>query len=420
MTTSKCSDSSKKSPSSNGNVCEKGSPSKNKSLLQRLIQYSEKIFDFSEKVIAQISDRRLKPRIPTAVLVKSALALFWARLGSLNALEAVAAARFWKSWLGQPMASADTMGDVHALLNSDGLRAGIHYVYERLKRNKALPDIQGLGVAVLDGHESHASYRRHCAGCLQRTIHSEKKGDRIQFYHRNVTLMLVPGARPGHKAIRLLLDLEPQRPGEDEAATALRLLGRVLAAHGKHDLVVLKDERRNIYQDVLGLFKLVQPQKGRYRSRDCLWWDFPELVSWPQVKVPLRVIRSVETYSVRRQLSGEVAQETSEWIWATTLSSAQASTERVVGLGHQRWDVENHGFNELVNGWYADHVYKHEPNAIQSFLLTAFLAYNLFHAFITLNLKPQIRRGKPEIFWARLMAAQIYAAAGAFTSARSP
>jgi hypothetical protein len=379
------------------------------------------------------------------VLVKSALALFWARLGSLNALETVAAARFWKSWLGRRMASADTMGDVHALLNSDGLRAGIHSVYERLKRNKALPDIQGLGVAVLDGHESHASYRRHCTGCLQRTIHSEKKGDRIQFYHRNVTLMLVPGVRPGHKAIRLLLDLEPQRPGEDEAATALRLLGRVLAAyprafdvvladalyaeapffnflaaHGKHALVVLKDERRNIYQDVLGLFKLVQPQKGRYRSRDCLWWDFPELVSWPQVKVPLRVIRSVETYAVRRQLTGEVAQETSEWIWVTTLLPAQASTERVAGLGHQRWDVENHGFNELVNGWYADHVYKHEPNAIESFLLTAFLAYNLFHAFITLNLKPPIRRGKPEIFWARLIAAQIYADAGAFTSARSP
>jgi hypothetical protein len=115
-----------------------------------------------------------------------------------------------------------------------------------------------------------------------------KKGDRIQFCQRNVTLMLVPGALPGHKAIRLLLDLEPQRSGEDEVATALRLPGRVLSAyprafdlvvadalyaetpffnflvaHRKHALVVLKDERRNIYQDVLGLFHLVRPQKGR-------------------------------------------------------------------------------------------------------------------------------------------------------------
>ena len=384
------------------------------------------------------------PRIRTSVVVKSALALFWARLGSLHALETVSAARFWKTWLGQPLCSVDTIGDVHALLHVDGLRAGIHHIYDCLKRNKALPDMEGVGVAVLDGHESHASYRRHCPGCLERTIHSEQ-GDRVQFYHRNVTLMLLPGAPPGRKPIRLLLDHEPQRPKEDEATTALRLLQRVipryprafdlvladalyaqapffnfLLDHGKHALVVLKDERRNIYQDVLGLFDLVQPQKGWYRSHDCLWWDLPGLLSWPQVKVPLRVIRSLETYSVRRQLTYQVTQETSDWIWVTTLSPVQAPTERAVRLGHQRWDVENHGFNETVNGWHADHVYKHEPNAIESFLLTVFLAYNLFHAFITLNLKPPIRHGKTEIFWARLIAAEIYVDAGRSASGSWP
>jgi hypothetical protein len=92
----------------------------------------------------------------------------------------------------------------------------------------------------------------------------------------------------------------------------------------------------------------------------------------------------------------------------------------MVGLGHQGREVETHGVNKLVNGWYAGHVYRHEPNAIESFLLAAFLAYNLFQAFVTLNLKPPIRRGKPEIFWARLIAAQIYADAGAFTSPPSP
>lgn len=76
--------------------------------------------------------------------------------------------------------------------------------------------------------------------------------------------------------------------------------------------------------------------------------------------------------------------------------------------GHARWDIENQGFNELVHGWYADHVYKHEPNAIEAFLLTAFLAYDLFHAFLTRNLKPPIQRGRTQIFWARQMAAEIY------------
>jgi hypothetical protein len=74
--------------------------------------------------------------------------------------------------------------------------------------------------------------------------------------------------------------------------------------------------------------------------------------------------------------------------------------------------VENHGFNELVNDWGADHVFRHDPNAIEAFLLVAFLAYNLFHAFLALNLKPQIRRGKPQIFWVRLVSAELYSDPG--------
>lgn len=409
-----------------------------------MIRYSEKVFGLSEQLIARVSDRRDSPRIPTPVIVKGAVALFWARLGSLNALETVAAAPLWKRWLNRPMASADTIGRVYAAVDAEGLRAGIHHVYERLKRNKALPDIGGLGMAVLDGHESHASYRRHCSGCLQRTVSTQQR-ERIQYYHRSVTLMLLPGSRPGLKPIRLLLDVEPQRAGENEVATGLRLLRRVIAAyprafdlvladalyatapffnfllsHRKHALVVLKDERRNICQDVAGLLTLVAPNEGRYRSRNCLWWDFEDLASWPEVDTPLRVVRSVETCSVRRQLDQRLSQETNEWMWVTTLSRAQVSTERVVTLGHQRWDIENNGFNELVQGWHADHVYRHNSNAMEAFLLTAFLAYNLFHALITLNLKPQLRLGKPEIYWARLVAAELYAEAGRFASGSSP
>jgi len=371
-------------------------------------------------------------------VAQAALVLFWARLGSLHALEMVRGASFWKRWLGRPVGSADTMGRVHALLENQGLREGLQHVYRRLKRNKALRGVGGWDVAVLDGHESHASYRRHCAGCLERTLHT-RDGERIQFYHRQVTLMLCC------EKMHLFLDLEPQLPGEDEVAAALRLLKRVFEAyprafqllladslyarapflnflidHGKQVLVVLKEERRDIYQDVMGLLPLTPPQKGQHGSRDCLWWDVPHLTSWAGVSVPLRVVRSEETYSVRRQASQQVEQERAAWMWVTTLSVAEASTERVVRLGHRRWDVENYGFNELVNGWHADHVYKHHPNAIEAFTLLAFLAYNLFHAFLTLNLKPQLRQGRTESFWAHLITAQIYAQAGTRVLARAP
>jgi hypothetical protein len=403
-------------------------------VLRRLIAYAEKIFHLSRDIIAPVADARRQPRITTAAVVKSAVVLFWARLASLNAWEQVTGARFWQRWLHEPPCSADSLGRVHALLAADGLRHGIHHVYAHLKRNKALPDHHGLGVAVLDGHESHASYRRCCPGCLQRTIHLES-GDRIQYYHRHVTVMLLPDAPPGRPPVRLLLDQEPQRPGEDEVDAALRVVARVLAAyprafdlvlgdglyaqapffnfllaHRKHALVVLKDERRNLYQDVAGLFDQVQPQPGRYRSRTCRWWDFADLGSWPQVHGPVRVIRSLETSSVRRQLDHQAEPQRSDWIWATTLPRPQVPTERAVGLGHQRWDIENYGFNELVNDWHADHVFKHDPNAIECFLLVAFLAYNLFHAFFALNLKPAARRGTTQLFWARLMTADLHQA----------
>lgn len=80
------------------------------------------------------------------------------------------------------MASADTVGRVGALLEDEGLRRGLQHLYQRLKRNKALRSVGGWDVAVLDGHENHASYRRHCTGCLQRNIHIEGR-EEIQFYH---------------------------------------------------------------------------------------------------------------------------------------------------------------------------------------------------------------------------------------------
>src|SRR6266481_8820496 len=106
-------------------------------VLRRLIAYSEKIFQLSKDIVTLVSDRRKKPRISTAAVVKSSLVLFLARMGSSNAWEQVGRARFWQRWLGEPAFSADTLGRVHALLDANGLRQGIHDVYEHLKRSLA-------------------------------------------------------------------------------------------------------------------------------------------------------------------------------------------------------------------------------------------------------------------------------------------
>jgi hypothetical protein len=53
--------------------------------------------------------------------------------------------------------------------------------------------------------------------------------------------MLLCGSPPDRSAVRLLLDLEPQRAGEAEPATVLRLLERALAAYPRAFDVVLAD-----------------------------------------------------------------------------------------------------------------------------------------------------------------------------------
>jgi hypothetical protein len=92
-------------------------------------------------------------------------------------------------------------------------------------------------------------------------------------------------------ALRLLARVIPTYPRAFEVVLADALYAQApyfnfLLHRGKYALVVLKQEERDLYQDVAGLFNHVAPQPGRYRLRQCNWWDFPDLKTWPQVKAP--------------------------------------------------------------------------------------------------------------------------------------
>jgi hypothetical protein len=366
----------------------------------------------------------------TRVIVRAIMILFLSRRGSLNALEQTKPSRFWGQWLGRALPSADTLGRVCALMDLDAVRAVLLQLYSRLKRMKALePPGHGLMLAVVDGHESTASRKRHCSECCQRVLHTQK-GDVVEYYHRYSVLRLVG------RDLSLMLDAEPVRPGEDELAASRRLLERVLemyprafdmvagdalyattdwfsflVARGKHALAVLKENRPNLLEDARILFS-VQPAQvdlegGNVRQR---YWDSDRFTSWPDLAPTVRVVRSLEDRTVRRQLDGQSETQTSEWMWVTTAPSAVASTQAVVKMGHDRWSIENQGFNELVNRWYADHVYKHEPTALMVFLLFALLCLNAFMAFYRRNLKPAARRVVSMLHIAQRIAAELYAA----------
>ena len=359
--------------------------------------------------------------------------MFLARLGSLNALEQTRESKFWSKWIAGDSPSADSMGRICALVNHDDLRAANHHIYSRLKRNKALvAPWHGLTALVLDGHESHSTYRRRCDGCLQRDVTvKNKSGDtetRKQFYHRHVTAQLLT------KNFPLMLDAEPIRSGEDELAAAMRLLERVLASYprafevviadalytdprffkfvrerGKHVLAVLKNENRDLIRDVRSLCEVTAPVEIISGKRNCQCWDMAGLESWPQVGMPVRVVRSEERWSVQRQLDGELEEQVSEWLWVTSLPESLAGTAAIRDIGHSRWTIENEGFNELVTRWHGDHVYKHDDSAMLSFWLVCLIACNVFQAFFLLNLKPQAREKYSMLHLARLISSCLYA-----------
>jgi len=174
-------------------------------------------------------------------------------------------------------------------------------------------------------------------------------------------------------------------------------------------IVVLKDERRDLLQDARGLFETEPPKEFTRGRTHYQQWDMEGFTTWPQVGRPMRVVRSLET-TARRERLGEQCKttlQTRDWVWTTTLSRSQASTETIVGLGHARWRIENQGFNELCTFWHFDHIYRHHPNAILAFLLTLAVAFNLFHVFWARNLKPQLRVGYAKMHWANLIAATL-------------
>jgi hypothetical protein len=137
-------------------------------------------------------------------------------------------------------------------------------------------------------------------------------------------------------------------------------------------------------------------------------WDEEGFTSWEGFGKPVRVVRCLQTQEVQRQIHKKIETKTIDWVWATTLAKEKAKTQTLIQIGHRRWAIENEGFNELVNQWCADHIYKHHPNAIEAFWLLLMLCYNLFHVFIERNLKLQQSIKHTLQHWARVIASEIY------------
>ena len=338
--------------------------------------------------------------------------MFLGRIGSLNALEQTRRSRDWKKLLaGKGLPSADTLGRVATMVSAVALRQILVKLQRTMRAKKALPKLDdGLVALVFDGHESMSSYlRKKCDGCLERRIETKTKTE-IQTYHRYVFASLV--GRDFH----FFVDVEPIRPGEGEVVAARRLYDRIHGAYsrsyhvvagdalylegpffqdvidrGKDVIAVLKRENLNLFEDAEALFAEMEPLVFRKKEREHRCWDVSGFTSFPTVDRPLRVVKSLESWTIRRQRTGEMEERTSRWMWATTIGEGRAGTREIVALGHSRWDIENQGFNEAVNRYSLNHVYRHDPDAMVVLFLLAMLAMNIFDVFYRRGIKPPLR-----------------------------
>lgn len=394
-------------------------------MFRRFLKYVEKYYNFSS-ITQSMSDTRINPSIPTESIFKVATSIFFLQLGSLNSIDEFRKEEHQKACLEKqldcPFPSADTMAYSLKQFQLDPLRDAIHRIYTLHQRRHVISK-ERVGkylVLGIDGTELFSSKKRCCDKCLQRTV-GKGENTSIEYYHRAVFAQLV-----GKKMCNLL-DVELLLPGEDEVGAAKRLFERIVkhypkafdvvtvdalyltapfiklvVSHSKDIVCVLKDERRDLMEDSLGIFNSQKPQVIINKSDHYQRWDEENFTSWDSLAMPVRVVRSLEKTCSKGRIS------TSDWMWVTTLSKEEASTETICLIGHNRWDIENKGFNEAVNFYSIDHCFVHHVNAIEALLLIFIIAYLLHNSFYHLNIKKPLRKRHCFKYFVSLMFVEFF------------
>lgn len=387
--------------------------------LRRIVKYASTVYPVFP-ALAELSDGRRRPSIPTQDVVHALFFGMLLRTRSLNALEGKLMQSGFQRLLGRRATpetktfSADTVARVLDSLQTQGLRlllARIAREAERKKLFRSGPE-GAKRVVALDGWEMFCSESRHCNECLTRE--KTKNGSQVlEYYHRAVVALLV------HDDLDLVLDFEAlrcadlrRRSGivteshEGEQTAALRLIRRLHQTFGNWlDLFVLdalypngplltalddlgfgavitvKKETDEPFKDAIALTVGKPPDlcwDDETRKEHARAWDVDELQTLDTYRGKLRVVQvKVEKNGAARNWSAVVVGKRARKLPAFVVHRIHRS----------RWRLEDNGFNHWVQHWNATHVFRHTPNAIEAILLLLVLAFNLTGVFVHRRLR---------------------------------
>ena len=385
------------------------------SQLRQFVHYAQKRFDLS-LLAGCFADGRPQPDIPSRAVGLSLILGEVVHVPSLLQLQEETKVPQWQQWVGyrHPI-SHDTFGYVSERLDPEQLRRAGIWINHKLNRGKAFAanKIHGLLVVSLDANEQFCSDRRSCDACLTRQVtckdaagHEFKK---TQYYHKQVYAQL------SGPELSVILDVEPMRQGEEECATALRLLRRMRQKYGPRffDVVVvdswyangpflktvweelgwpvvavLKQERYEAHQEALALTQGQKPTQVVERDgRQVEIWEVPAVRFTDTYPGPVRVVRVRERWTQRQRVDQEWKTEPKEqnWIWVVAGNLDGYDGAVVRDIGHVRWKIENNAFGELTQHWHLTHCAHHHPVAALALLWIKIIAFTLFHAFAILH-----------------------------------
>jgi len=383
--------------------------------LAQFLQYACKVFGLKAH-LRRVRDGRSEPQVPLLPLVLCLLLGMVVRIGShLDLAEQTRSRRRWRHLCGLKAAvQHEIFAYVTARMQPEDWRQNQAQVAKELKRNKALESckINGLLFLSIDANEHFASFSRTCPCCCQRQVEVRTDdGQKVkvtQHYHRYVFAHL------GGPKFNVVLDLEPIRPGEDECAAALRLLGRLRRLYGPRFfdgitadawyakgpflraldklgwlwLVVLKRQDMEVFQEAIQLSKGHKPTlefRDEQRQREVQLWEVKNL-RFSDGYTPTKSVQVVladEHWTEWRVQGGQkcARPQQSRWMWAACQSLSGYPAEVIYQGGHRRWNIENQAFNELTQGYHLTHCYHHDPPAMLVQLLMLIFAFTLFTAF---------------------------------------
>ena len=383
--------------------------------LAQFLQYTCKGFGL-KGLLRTVRDGRSQPKVPVLPLVVCLVLGVVMRFGSyLDLADQTRSRRRWRHLCGLkgPIAH-EIFAYATARMTPEDWRQNQARVAKQLKRNKALESckIKGLLFLSIDANEHFASFSRTGSCCCQRQVEvlgpDGKKVKVTQYYHRYVFAHL-----SGPK-FNMVLDVEPIRPGEDECAAALRLLGRIRRLYGPRFfdgitadawyakgpflraldqlgwlwVVVLKREDMEVFQEAMQLSQDQPPSvelRDEERQREVQLWEVKHLHfsdGYTQTK-SVQVVRSEERWTERRVEGGKkhARPQQSQWMWVACEGLSGYPTEVVYRGGHRRWGIENQAFNELTQGYHLTHCYHHDPTSMLVQMLILIFAFALFSAF---------------------------------------